>query len=480
VVVFFEVTMPAATMDSTAALALGEGLEVNIAGEVVAAVVVSAPSLTDLTQPMSSVVTDPSGGTAGQQEVLSSASSSSSLENVGAGDPLAPLFMGAMTNQFFIGAMVIGLLLLGNLLFCSFVIVRRRISNVPRKGDEVEGKAKGGDEEPKPVVFEFKARLDNMDYEKLIADPALFAGTQRLVASELAERAGVHEDDVIVRLLPGSVRVHAEVRVPSSVGAAALGDIRADLNRPSTGGELLASLVTQTGFSELKEDPHKVFTISAVSVAEMVADAPSVTRESDRGKIDVPFYPVKETGEDAVLALLTDVGAEGLRLDDEFDLDLTGDIEPIWPDERTNIERGDGVDMNAGEIITPTTIAPGTGTSVDKTIGLGGTFEDHGLVIEDDGLVFEDDGRVFGTQRSKKVGEELADVDAKFERSSGLFACECKPCTPEVGAGQVAIAVPIVTTVPSSAEHAEGVVISFRHAEHVEEVVNDMTNAISL
>ena len=93
-------------------------------------------------------------------------------------------------------------------------------------------------------VLEFKATLENVDYQKLSADQALFRETRRAVAVELAAKAGVRSEDVTVRLLPGSLRIEAEIRV-SEAAALTPAAGRAALERRSAGYELLAALATQ-------------------------------------------------------------------------------------------------------------------------------------------------------------------------------------------------------------------------------------------
>jgi hypothetical protein len=122
-----------------------------------------------------------------------------------------------------------------------------------------------------PQILEFKATLENMNYAKLIDDTELFEATKQTVAAGLAKKAEVSEGCVEVKLSQGSVKIDAGIQIlPASPKDAAL--IMADLKKPSTGSELLQSLAEKPRFTELKEDPRKDFTISAISVVETVVE----------------------------------------------------------------------------------------------------------------------------------------------------------------------------------------------------------------
>ena len=127
-------------------------------------------------------------------------------------------------------------------------------------------------EAPKqPQILEFKATLENMNYAKLIDDTELFEATKQTVAAGLARKAEVSEGCVEVKLSQGSVKIDAGIQIlPGSPKDAAV--IMADLKKPSTGSELLQSLAEKPRFTELKEDPRKDFTISAISVVETVVE----------------------------------------------------------------------------------------------------------------------------------------------------------------------------------------------------------------
>ena len=122
-----------------------------------------------------------------------------------------------------------------------------------------------------PQILEFKATLENMNYAKLIDDTELFEATKQTVAAGLARKAEVSEGCVEVKLSHGSVKIDAGIQIlPASPKDAAV--IMADLKKPSTGSELLQSLAEKPRFTELKEDPRKDFTISAISVVETVVE----------------------------------------------------------------------------------------------------------------------------------------------------------------------------------------------------------------
>lgn len=159
---------------------------------------------------------------------------------------------------------------------------------------------------PVPSV-DFKCRIGNIDYDQLMADPALFAWFKRMVIEWISRKTGAPEDCIEVTFRKGSVIIVARIKFPSRAapqpaeGAApkgasaeeggsspAGGDAEsfaaahaaAQLEDPGLGTDLLALVAEQPGFDALKEDPRTAFAISSVSVEE-VADAPEKTRESE-------------------------------------------------------------------------------------------------------------------------------------------------------------------------------------------------------
>jgi hypothetical protein len=131
---------------------------------------------------------------------------------------------------------------------------------------------------PQPVsqTLEFRATLENVDYNKLTADRQLCEGTQHLVVAELASKTKLRKDLIEIRLhrvsdpqkYRGAYNVQVEARLPFfSVGYVA--GIRAAME--SVRPVLLEKIVAQPRFDLLKIDRSMPFALSPFAFSNPAA-----------------------------------------------------------------------------------------------------------------------------------------------------------------------------------------------------------------
>jgi len=289
-----------------------------------------------------------------------------------------------------------------------------------------------------PQILEFKATLENMNYAKLIDDTELFEATKQTVAAGLARKAEVSEGCVEVKLSQGSVKIDAGIQIlPASPKDAAV--IMADLKKPSTGSELLQSLAQKPRFTELKEDPRKDFTISAISVVETVVEYAPEQRPKFGGSNIADLSASQTHGSriehDDVLLEVASVVPPNDAQQSVLDVGLQASLLPS----ATTTTSGSAGQSPAPS--KPLAVYPDL-QATKKT-----TMNEFGEFVDTDGNMVNIAELLPGTSKRLEEGEGVIHTDAQVEGGfRSMFSCAA-PCA----TAPATLCSPCATMAPASA-----------------------------